>query len=59
VVNNDDKPYVIESATRIRLGPLAKEMAAANGMNLNEMARHLLQQDKLRQAGMIQRDGES
>jgi hypothetical protein len=58
-MDNDDKPYVIESATRIRLGPLAKEMAAANGMNLIEMARHLLQQEKLRESGWIQRDGES
>jgi hypothetical protein len=56
---DNDKPYTIHSATKITLSPLAKEMATANGMSLTEMARHLLQQEKLRESGWIQRDGES
>jgi hypothetical protein len=55
----DEKLYVIESPTRIRLGPEAKTMARENGMSLTEMARHLLQQERLRAAGLIQKQGES
>ena len=55
-----DKPaYTIESPTRIRLGPDAKQWAAEFGMTLNEMALHLIQQEKLREAGEIQQQGES
>jgi hypothetical protein len=54
----DEKPYHIESPTRIRLGPLAKSLAQEQGMSLTEMAKHLLQQHKLRQGGVVQQDGE-
>jgi hypothetical protein len=56
---DDDKPYIIHSATKITLSSLAKEMARMHGMSEVEMARHLLQQDQLQDAGMIQKEGES
>jgi len=55
----DERPYVVESPTRIRLGPIAKELARQHGMSLVEMARHLLEQEKMRDAGLTQREGES
>jgi hypothetical protein len=55
----DDKPYVIESPTRIRLMPIAREMAKMHGKSETEMAQHLLQQHALQDAEMVQKDGES
>jgi hypothetical protein len=43
----DEKPFVIESPTRIRLGPDAKEWAAHHGMTLVEMAKYLLARERL------------
>ena len=57
---DDSQPFVIERPGlngRIRLGPLAKEMAAMNGMSLEQLAKHLLQQDMLRRAGDVQPEG--
>jgi hypothetical protein len=55
--NSNVPPFTIESPTRIRLSPLAVEMARENGMTPKEMAKHLLQQDRLRRAGMVQPEG--
>jgi hypothetical protein len=55
---DDERPYVIESPTRIRLRPVAKEMARMHGMSLVEMVRHLLSQESLKADGTAQRDGE-
>jgi hypothetical protein len=57
--NDDGKPYEVLSPTKIRLGPIAREMCKLHSMSETDMARHLLQQHKLRQAGLAQRDGES
>jgi hypothetical protein len=43
----DDKPYEILSPTRIRLGPDCKFWAAEHGLSLQEMARYLLNREKL------------
>jgi hypothetical protein len=56
---SDDRPFVIQSPTRIRLMPTAREMARMHGMTEIEMARHLLQQDELRKTGLTQQQGES
>jgi len=48
----DDRPYVIESPTRVRLSPTAKEWAREWGMSDVEMARYLLKQDALQDAGI-------
>jgi hypothetical protein len=56
---DDEQPFVIHSATKITLSPLAKEWAAQYGMTLEEMAKHLLAQERLRASGMNQRQGEN
>jgi hypothetical protein len=55
---DNEKPYVIESPTRIRLMPEARELAKLNGMTEEQMARHLLKQHALQQAGLVQKEGE-
>jgi hypothetical protein len=54
-----DKPYEILSPTSVKLSALAREMAKMHGMSEIELVRHLLAQDRLRKAGLLQRDGES
>jgi hypothetical protein len=54
-----DLPYTIHSETRITLSQEVKDWAAEFGMTLNEMARHLIQQEKLREMGAIQQRGEN
>ena len=49
---SDDKPFTIESPTRIRLGPAAREWAREWRMSDVEMVRYLLKQDSLREAGV-------
>jgi hypothetical protein len=46
----DDRPFVIESPTRIKLRPTAREWARQWGMSDLEMARYLLTQEKIRAA---------
>ena len=48
----DDRPFVIESPTRVRLGPTAKEWAREWGWSDAEMACYLLKQDALHEAGI-------
>jgi hypothetical protein len=58
----DDSPYEILKPGlkgKVRLGSLALEMAKMNGMTEVELAKHLLQQDLLKSAGLAQRDGEA
>jgi hypothetical protein len=58
-MEDNNKPYVIESPTRVWLGPDAKFWAQENGMTLEQFAKHLLQQEALRGAGLTQRQGEN
>jgi hypothetical protein len=58
-MDDEGKPFVIESPTRVRLSSVAREMAKMAGMSELEMAKHLLQQHQLQQAGLVQKDGES
>jgi hypothetical protein len=44
VVPMDDRPYVVESPTRIKLSPTAKHWAREYGMTLEEFAKYLLHQ---------------
>ena len=55
----DEKPYVIESPTRVRLGPEAKYWAQENGLTLEQMAKHLLNQHRLQESGLAQKQGEN
>jgi hypothetical protein len=56
---DDDKPYTIHSDTRVTLSPAARELCKLQGISERDMARHLLNQARLEQAGQIQREGES
>ena len=58
-MDDEGKPFIVESPTRIRLSPMARQMARMHGMTENEMAKHLLQQHQLQQAGLTQREGEN
>jgi hypothetical protein len=58
-MDDSEKPYVIESPTRIRLMPLAREMAKMHGMTEEQLAKHLLNQSKLQESGLIQKSGEN
>ena len=55
----DDKPFTIHSDTKITLSPEAKFWAQENGMTLEQMAKHLLNQARLKDSGLVQRDGEN
>jgi hypothetical protein len=60
MMSEDDRPYTNLSPTKIRLGPIAREICRMHGnMSETEMARHLLQQEKLRQSGLAQKNGEN
>jgi hypothetical protein len=47
---DDDRPFVVESPTKIKLGPEAKYWAEQHGVTLTEMGRYLLQQHATQQA---------
>jgi hypothetical protein len=59
VMNDDRPPFKIHSPSRITLTTTAREMAKMHGMSEEDLARHLLEQDRLRQAGETQQVGES
>jgi hypothetical protein len=58
-MEDDDKRFTIHSDTKVRLYPIAKEWAQEHGMTLEQFARHLLDQHRLRKSGLVQRDGEN
>jgi hypothetical protein len=53
-MTDDSKPYTIHSDSRITLSPEAKYWAKEFGLSLDQMSRHILNQEKLRQSGLIQ-----
>jgi hypothetical protein len=59
IVMNDDQPFKIHSPSRITLTTTAREMAKMHGMSEKDLARHLLEQERLRQSGETQQVGES
>jgi hypothetical protein len=56
---SDDNPYLVLGPGQIRLSLTALEWAREFGMTETEMARHLIEQDRLRRAGLIQKNGEN
>jgi hypothetical protein len=59
MTDDSDKPFTIHSNSRITLSPLAREMARMHNMTEAELAQHLLQQHRLQQAGLTQKQGEN
>jgi hypothetical protein len=60
-MNNDDDsdtPYRVVSPTRVWLSKTARQLAAMAPMTETAMAKHLLEQHRLKQAGLVQQDGE-
>ena len=63
-MNNDDDMMIstrrIRSfrPTRVWLSKTARQLAAMAPMSEREMAKHLLEQHRLKQAGLVQKDGE-
>jgi hypothetical protein len=55
----EGEPFRILGPSRIRISAEALEMGRLQGLDARTLARHLLNQDALRQAGDIQRDGEN
>ena len=55
---SDDQPYEVLGPGQILLSPTAREWAAEFGMTEKEMAKHLMEQDRLRKSGLIQGHGE-
>ena len=53
-MNTSERPFTIHSDSKITLGPEARELARFNNMSETELARHLLEQHRLRRAGHIQ-----
>jgi hypothetical protein len=58
-MNDDDQAYWVLGPGQIQLSPTAREWAREFGMTETEMARHLIEQDRLRRAGQIQGHGEN
>jgi hypothetical protein len=56
--DDDSLPYKVVSPTRVWLSKTARQLAAMAPMSEREMAKHLLEQHRLKQAGLVQRDGE-
>jgi hypothetical protein len=56
--DNNDLPYKVVSPSRVWLSKTARQLAAMAPMSEREMAKHLLEQHRLKQAGLVQRDGE-
>ena len=56
--DDDDNgvPYKVVSPTRVWLSATAKQLAAMHNMSQVDMARHLLNQNRLKQAGLVQKD---
>jgi hypothetical protein len=54
---SDQPPFTIHSPTKITLSREACDMAALFGMTKTQLAKHLLEQHRQREAGLIQKDG--
>ena len=57
-MSDDDQAYWVLGPGQILLSPTAREWAKEFGMTENEMAKHLMEQDRLRKTGLIQKEGE-
>ncbi len=53
-----DDVYEVLGPRKIRLSPTAREMAKMHNMTETQLARHLVEQHRLREAGQIQKEGE-
>jgi hypothetical protein len=54
--DDDDTPYKVLSGTRVWLSETARQLASMHNMSETQMAKHLLNQHRLKQAGLVQDD---
>jgi hypothetical protein len=56
--SDDDSgvPYKVLSPSKVWLSATAKQLAGMHNMSQVDMARHLLNQHRLKQAGLVQKD---
>jgi hypothetical protein len=52
-----DEPFRILGPDHILMSPAALQMGALNGMDAQMLARHLLEQHRQREAGLLQQEG--
>ncbi len=54
--DDDSVPYKVLSPSRVWLSATAKSLAGMHNMSERDMAKHLLNQHRLKQAGLVQKD---
>jgi hypothetical protein len=58
-MDDSDQPFKILSPTKVWLSATARQLAAMHNMSEEQMARHVLAQDRLQELGLVQKQGES
>jgi hypothetical protein len=56
---DDGVPYKVLSGTKVWLSRTARQLAEMHNMSERDMAKHLLNQHRLQQAGLVQKNGEN
>ena len=57
--DDDGPPFKVVSDSRVWLSRTARSLAEMHSMTDEQMARHLLNQHRLKQAGLVQKDNEN
>ena len=57
-MSNDDTPYRVLSPNKVWLSRTARQLASMAPMSERDMAKHLLEQHRLKEAGLVQKDGD-
>jgi len=55
-IDDSGTPYQVKSPTRVWLSKTARQLASMHNMSEVDMARHLLNQQRLKNAGLVQKD---
>jgi hypothetical protein len=58
-MDDSDQPFKILSSTKVWLSQTARQLAAMNNISEEQMCKHLLAQEGLRELGLVQKQGES
>jgi hypothetical protein len=58
-MDDSDQPFKILSSTKVWLSQTARQLAAMQNISERDMAKHLLAQERLRELGLVQKQGES
>jgi hypothetical protein len=58
-MDDSEQPFKVLSPTKVWLSATARQLASMHNMSEEEMARHLLAQNRLQELGLVQKQGES